>query len=95
MPQKKQEILVPFLDRTIEFISRCSVDKHRSHAVLKAVIALLGDLGQSFGLRMLPVLSQPFVQVLIQEGVNADESTKSIANYTQTVRCAGREGCSI
>eukprot|EP00607_Mallomonas_marina_P010538 CAMPEP_0182418286 /NCGR_PEP_ID=MMETSP1167-20130531/2761_1 /TAXON_ID=2988 /ORGANISM="Mallomonas Sp, Strain CCMP3275" /LENGTH=853 /DNA_ID=CAMNT_0024592429 /DNA_START=51 /DNA_END=2612 /DNA_ORIENTATION=- len=79
------DVIVPFLDRIVEFVQRCATDVHRSPQVLKAVIGLLGDMGHSFGSRMHGVLSMPFVPQLLQEGSQQDDSTRQLVQWTQSV----------
>lgn len=82
LTDKKQDALIPYLDRILDFISRCACDEFRNSSVVKAVIGLLGDLGQAFGPRMQPILSQSFVSVIMQEGTTMeDPSTRSLANW--------------
>ena len=76
--------MVPYLDRMIEFIQRCVQDPTKSSEVLKASIALVGDLIDCFKGRMSNVLSQPFVEAMILEGKQYEE-IRPIANWTQKV----------
>lgn len=80
----KQDLVLPALDKMIEFIHRCAVDPHRTREVLKALIGLLGDLGHCFGSKMLHVLTQQYVTQLFQIGSN-DEEIRPIANWAQAV----------
>lgn len=68
----------------IEFVQRCVQDPTKTTEVLKAAIALVGDLVDCFGGRMSMVLSQPFVNVMLQEGKQY-EDMRQIANWTQKV----------
>ena len=70
----------------VDFVQRCSTDPHRSPAVVKAVIGLLGDMGHSFGVRLQAVLVQPYVGQLLQEGSTMDDSTRQLVQWTQSVR---------
>ena len=73
------------LDGTIEFMVRCANDENRSSGVYKAVVGLLGDLGDAFGVKMFTVFSQPFVLNLVTEATK-DEDMKDIAMWTYKVR---------
>eukprot|EP01041_Mallomonas_annulata_P000250 gene250-463_t len=80
------DILIPFLERIIDFVSRCAKDEHRSPQVLKAVVGLLGDMGQAFGPRMYHVLHQPFFHTLVQEAISqGDNTTRQLGTWTQSV----------
>ena len=76
--------MTPYLDRVIEFVRRCVEDPTKSTEVLKAAIALVGDLVDCFRGRMSNVLNQPFVGAMLQEGKEYDEM-RQIANWTQKV----------
>lgn len=80
----KQDAVVPYLDPMIEFIQRCVQDPTKSTEVLKAAIALVGDLVDCFGNRMSNVLNQPFVAAMLMEGKQYDEM-RQIANWAQKV----------
>lgn len=68
----------------IEFVQRCVLDETKSNEVLKAAIALLGDLVDCFRGRMSNILNQPFVGKMLQEGKQYEEM-RQIANWTQKV----------
>lgn len=72
----------------MEFASRCGEDSliqsRRSDGVVKALVALLGDLGVFVGSYAVPLLSRPFVQQLLSE-CSQDEDTAEIAHYTRDV----------
>lgn len=80
----KQDAVTPYLDRMIEFVQRCVQDPTKSDEVLKASIALVGDLVDCFRGRMTNVLNQPFVGAMLQEG-KQNEDMRQIANWTQKV----------
>ena len=53
---------------------------------MKSAIGLLGDLGQTFGVKMQQLYSQPFVTALIQQANKVDdEDIKDTAKWTQSV----------
>jgi len=79
------DVVIPFLDRMVEFVQRCSTDPHRSPTVLKAVIGLLGDMGHSFGSRLNSTLTQPYIGAVLQEGLTMDDSTRQLVQWTQTI----------
>lgn len=87
--EDKQDIVLPYLEKILEFAARCGQDSiipaRRSDGVVKALVALLGDLGVFVGSYAVPLLSQPFVQQLISE-CSQDEDTVEIARYTRDVR---------
>ena len=80
----KQDAVVPYLDRMIEFIQRCVQDPTKTTEVLKAAIALVGDLVDCFGSRMSNILNQPFIGAMLMEGKQYDEM-RQIATWTQKV----------
>jgi hypothetical protein len=86
--ESKQDVLLPYLEKILEFAGRCGQDSivpaRRSDGVVKALVALLGDLGVFVGSYAVPLLSQPFVQQLISECAE-DEDTSDIAQYTRDV----------
>lgn len=57
----------------IDFIRRCVLDPLKSTDVLKAVIALVGDLVDCFEGRMAGVLQQPFIAQMLNEGKQHDD----------------------
>jgi importin subunit beta-1 len=82
----KQDTVIPYLEAITEFMHRSAADENRSSDVLKAAVGLLGDLGQTFGSKMLPLYQMPFVPLMIQQAAQADEDIQEIAQWTQTVR---------
>ena len=76
----------PHVDKILEFIKRVSADPHRTSAVLKNVIALLGDLGTLFGKKLAPVLRDPFVGHLLSQASEDDDMT-TIVDWTKQVSC--------
>ena len=52
--------------------------------MVKALVALLGDLGVFVGSYVVPLLSRPFVQQLLSE-CSQDDDTAEIAHYTRDV----------
>lgn len=80
----KQEDIVPSLDNIIEFVHRSTVDENRTSAVVKAAVGVLGDLGDSFGAKMFPVFSQPYVLQLLSVALQ-DEESKEVAAWAQKV----------
>jgi len=83
-PSNKQDVVIPHCESILEFVKRSSTDPHKSPQVLKASIALLGDLGDFFGQKMVPVLSDPYVASILHEG-SQDEDIKEIAEWTRQV----------
>lgn len=86
--ENKLEAVLPFLEKILDFASRCGADSvipdRRSNGVVKALVALFGDLGLFAGQYAIPLLSQPFVNTLITECAQ-DEDTADIAEYTREV----------
>lgn len=85
LPDNKHEVVIPFFEKILDFIQRCAVDPHHSSLVLKALVGLLGDMGNCFGTKMYGVLTQPFVQQVLQEAMSEEEDIRTIANWTQSV----------
>lgn len=79
---------MPYLEKILDFVSRCGQDSvdpdRRSYGVVKALIALLGDLGVFVGNYARPLLLQPFVNQLLTEYSQDDELNK-IISYTRDV----------
>lgn len=76
------------MDSIVEFLVRSSSDERRSDEVLKSAIGLLGDLGQTFGIKMQQLYNQPFVTALIQQANKVDDTDiQETAKWTQSVSC--------
>lgn len=86
--ENQQEVIMPFLDKILEFVGRCGNDSLdpdlRSYGVVKAIIALLGDLGVFVGSYARPLLMQPFVNQLLNEYAQ-DEEVSKLVTYTREV----------
>lgn len=72
------------MDKMLVFVKRVSVDPHRTQAVLKNVVALLGDLGTLFGKRLSNVLKESFVAQLLEQA-SEDEDMLEIVDWTKQV----------
>lgn len=81
----KLDIFFHYLPSIIDFLRRSTEDSNRSGEVLKSAIGLLGDLGQAFGNKVLPVYNMPFVASLIQEGSQNGSDTQDVAEWAQSV----------
>ena len=77
--------MTPHVDKILEFVKRSAVDPHRSQAVLKNIIALIGDLGTLFGKRLAPILREPFVAQLLQQASEYEEMS-TIVDWTKQVK---------
>lgn len=83
----KQDTVMPFVDGMVEFLHRSAADENRTNEVLKACVGLLGDLGQTFGVKMQQLYQMPFVPMLIQQAAQADdEDIQEVAQWAQSVR---------
>ena len=80
----KQDSVWPAIESIIEFLQRSAMDENRSDEVLKSAVGLIGDLGQTFGAKMIPVFNQPFIQPLILQGISYEE-IKDTAKWAQQV----------
>lgn len=84
----KQDAVNPFVEKMVDFIRRCSEDclteSHSNSGVLKALIALLGDLGAFFGRKVVAVLTAPYVVQVLRLG-NEDSDLKAITEFTQGI----------
>lgn len=70
----------------MELIGRSATDSSRTEEVIKSCVGLLGDLGQTFGVKVAHVYAMPFVPALLQEAESIDDdSTSSIAKMTSHV----------
>ena len=56
------------LDTIRDVLQRSGMDDQKDEEVLKAAVGLLGDLGQTFGIRMQAMYRQPFVMSVVKEG---------------------------
>lgn len=63
------------MDPVIQFLQRASSDDTKTEEVLKSCIGLVGDLADCFGPRMRPIMAQPFVVNMLQEGSQYEEMT--------------------
>lgn len=81
----KQDSVWPAIEAIVEFLHRSALDENRSDEVLKSAVGLIGDLGQTFGSKMMPVFTQPFIQPLILQGLGF-EDIKDTAKWAQQVR---------
>ncbi len=61
------------MNPVIQFLQCASSDETKTDEVLKGCIGLLGDLADCFGDRMKPIMSQPFVVNMLEEGGNYDD----------------------
>eukprot|EP01039_Chlorochromonas_danica_P011194 gene11194-12482_t len=91
----KQDLMLPALETIVEFVHRSSVDTNRSEEVIKSAVGLLGDLGQSFGAKMLPVFEQPWTSQLIKHALQAGINAEEVANWAHSIsvsilRAAGK-----
>lgn len=69
----KQDLILPALDTIRDLLQRSSMDDHKSEECLKVAVGLLGDLGQTFGVRIQPLYQQPFVAKVVAEGMECED----------------------
>lgn len=81
----KQDSILPFLECICEFLQRSAMDPNRSYDVLKSAIGLLGDLGQTYGLRMQGLYRSPFIAHLFQQVADEDVDIQETSKWAQTV----------
>lgn len=74
---KKEHIVVNSIQTIVTLIHKATADSECSEEVLKASIALLGDLGSAFGNRMHDIFSQGYITHLLQQG----RQYKGMQNY--------------
>mmetsp|Transcript_32889 Transcript_32889/g.47518 ORF Transcript_32889/g.47518 Transcript_32889/m.47518 type:complete len:856 (+) Transcript_32889:71-2638(+) len=90
---KKQDSIAPAVDSIVEFLCRSTEDQHRSDEVLKSAIGLLGDMGQTFGLKMQALYQQRFVMELVRQGLSSDEKDIiEVATWAETLVTAISQG---
>eukprot|EP00600_Ochromonadales_sp_CCMP1393_P003552 CAMPEP_0174993058 /NCGR_PEP_ID=MMETSP0004_2-20121128/22863_1 /TAXON_ID=420556 /ORGANISM="Ochromonas sp., Strain CCMP1393" /LENGTH=851 /DNA_ID=CAMNT_0016247129 /DNA_START=21 /DNA_END=2576 /DNA_ORIENTATION=+ len=80
----KHEAVGPYLDAIVEFLHRSCADETHTSDVLKSAVGLLGDLGQTFGVRMQPLYQMQFVPVLVTKAMG-DPDCSEIATWTQSM----------
>lgn len=70
----------------VEFLHRSAADENRTNEVLKSCVGLLGDMGQTFGIKMQALYQMPFVPMLIQQASQSEEDDiREIAQWAQSV----------
>eukprot|EP00428_Durinskia_dybowskii_P064152 CAMPEP_0170368380 /NCGR_PEP_ID=MMETSP0117_2-20130122/7427_1 /TAXON_ID=400756 /ORGANISM="Durinskia baltica, Strain CSIRO CS-38" /LENGTH=852 /DNA_ID=CAMNT_0010623045 /DNA_START=84 /DNA_END=2642 /DNA_ORIENTATION=+ len=82
----KQDTILPFVEGMVEFLHRSAADENRTNEVLKSCVGLLGDMGQTFGVKMQALYQMPFVPLLIQQASQSDEEDiREIAQWAQSM----------
>jgi len=62
----KQDLMLRWAEKMVEFICRVAVDKHREPAIANAAIGLVGDMAKHFGTQKVPSLQHQNVQILLR-----------------------------
>lgn len=84
----KATVLQPYVQGVLSFLEALAQCEERDEAVLQKAIAVIGDIGHSFGASAAPAMKQnTFVRKLISDGLtNAEEdSTKETAVWAQNM----------
>jgi hypothetical protein len=81
----KQDTILYALEVIIEFLKRSAEDPNRSGEVLKNAVGLLGDLGQTYGNKMLPIYQQQFIAKLIEEAYQNGTDAQETARWAHSV----------
>jgi importin subunit beta-1 len=81
---RKQDSVFPQIEAIFNFINRIGSNENKSTEVLKCVVGLIGDIGQTYGKRARQYLQNAVVMKLLQEG-NAEEDIHEIAVWAHSV----------
>jgi hypothetical protein len=82
-------LLTPHFDQIFAFIKK-SHETNESDDVLKGIVGLIGDMGQTFGKKVGRYLREPFIAAAIQEanGYQDDEGLQQLVRwaYSEVVK---------
>jgi importin subunit beta-1 len=84
----KSELLLPFVEEICRFLNVISADQDKTEAVSRAAVGLLGDIADSLGKRVKPLLSYSWVDNFIQTtrtNRNYTAATKEVAKWTKNM----------
>jgi importin subunit beta-1 len=81
----QQDLILPGLGPVAEFIQRAGCDTNRSDEVLKTAVGLIGDIGQSYGAKVLAFLQQGFVSNMINDALLGQCNAEEVANWAKSV----------
>lgn len=82
----KLQLFVPYVTSILQFLQQLAADPNRDDGVLKAAIALVGDIAQAMGSEagIKNQIRQPFVEQLLNDGAKSpSESTREIAAWAR------------
>lgn len=80
----KLNLFMPYVNSIITFLQQLSSDPNRDDGVLKAAVALIGDIAQAMGQapEVRNQINQPFVaQMLRDASASPSDGTREIANW--------------
>jgi len=83
---KKVDKVLPSCEAIIRFISHIAQDGHRTEAVTRGAVGILGDLATSFKHIMRPALVQTQIQKLVQDCCEIEtQETRDVGEWTRSL----------
>lgn len=80
----KLHLFAPYVSAILQFLQELASDPNRDDGVLKAAVALIGDIAQAMGAdaEIKNQIGQPFIAQMLSDGANSpSESTKELAKW--------------
>ena len=75
-----------YLPSVMEFLRELSTDPTRDDFVLGKAVGLIGDIAQSMGPHVKPQISQPYIQKILQDGMQSgDQNMIQMATWANGV----------
>lgn len=83
---QKGDLLAPYAESIFGFLEVLANDPNRDESLTKASIGCLGDISSTLHNKVSPYTKQPYVQLLIEEGLSSgDPSTCETAQWAASV----------
>lgn len=83
--QEAVGVLSSYVEQIMRFVQAVGSDSQRTDIMIRAAIGLIGDLTDTYKGQLRPILVNPWVTQLIDVGGDVSESTRSVANWTQSL----------
>ena len=83
--QEAVGVLSSYVEQIMRFVQATGSDPQRTDIMVRAAIGLVGDLTDTYKGQLRPMLASPWVAQLINVGSEVSESTRSVANWTQSL----------
>lgn len=83
----KLQLFVPYVSSITHFLQQLASDQNRDDGVLKAAVALVGDIAQAMGESpdVRNQINQPFVAQMLRDATGSpSDSTREIANWASS-----------